>query len=90
MQSIKVKVLGCDYWLEFSGATSDDRSDMQCQESSIQDLAATISTDKDDGRGIPMGPGSFTPVGVAAAFEALGYEVGEVDTPPPDEDGGEA
>ncbi|MGL4349033.1 MAG: hypothetical protein ACRCT2_00355 [Plesiomonas shigelloides] len=87
MQHITVKLLELEYKIEFDGVNTDERSAMRCEDEDMLEVAVAVSVGEQDGRGIPMSNGSFTPIGVARCLRENGYDVGELAPPPPDMDG---
>ncbi|MGL5288188.1 MAG: hypothetical protein ACRC9N_01605 [Aeromonas sp.] len=87
MQHITVKLLELEYKIEFDGVNTDERSAMRCEDQDMLEVATAVSLGEQDGRGIPMGVGSFTPMGVARCLRENGYDVAELVPPPPEMDG---
>lgn len=75
--------------IHMDAPTADCRCDMIVSPAWLQDAFEEFCTGEDDGRGIPMAPGAFTPMGIEGVFTRMGIDVAGVGEVAPDLDGEE-
>lgn len=89
MIELKTTIFQQDVTLTFSGTTIDDRSELTVAPDYMQEMIEELCADQPDGRGVPMGNGVYTAMGVNAVLVDCGCEVSglaDYDVPE-DEDG---